>query len=125
MNYFLDEIKINLQRILSLFDLDQTNKSYGVGDRFYWAWSLIDFGNGTFQGACHGFARLWKAGIWPYKTDDSIFFERINSLFLATKYLQREDGSLEESFPNEGSFCVTSLVCFDLICICFTFDIMF
>ena len=116
MNHFIDEININLPRILSLFDVDQSNESYGSGDRFHWAWSLIDFGNGTFQGASHGFARLWKAKLWPYKTSSSVFFRRINSLFLATKYLQRKDGSLEESFPNESSFCVTSLVCFDLIC---------
>ena len=116
MNHFINEININLPRILSLFDVDPTNKSYGTGDRLYWAWSLIDFGNGTFQGAIHGFARLWKAKLWPYDTSSYIFFKRINSIFLATKYLQRKDGSLEESFPNEGSFCVTSLVCFDLIC---------
>ena len=71
MNYFIDEININLPRILSVFDVDPTNKSYGLGDRFHWAWSLIDFGNGTFQGAAHGFARLWKAGLWPYKTSFS------------------------------------------------------
>jgi hypothetical protein len=87
-----------------------------VGDRYYWAWGLIDFGNATFQGCAHGFARLWKSGLWPYNTDEKVFLRRIDSLFKGTKFLTRKDGSLEEAFPSEGSFCVTALVAFDLLC---------
>ena len=32
---------------------------------------------------------------------------------LGAKFLTRADGSLEEAFPNEGSYCVTALVAFD------------
>ena len=41
--------------------------------------------------------------------------KRIQSLFVGTKFLTRKDGSLEEAFPNEGSYCVTALVAFDLL----------
>ena len=115
-NPYLPPIQHVLPRLLSLFDADRTSASYGFGDRYYWAWGLIDFGNGTFQGAAHGMARLWSAGLWPYATDTEVFLARIDAMFRATRELTRKDGSLEEAFPNEGSFCVTALVAFDLIC---------
>ena len=34
----------------------------------------------------------------------------------ASRRLTRRDGSLEEAFPHEGSYCVTTLVAFDLLC---------
>ena len=79
-NHYLEEIINNLPRILSLFDADKTNKSYGIGDRYYWAWGLIDFGNATFQGASNGLARLWVSGLWPYKTSKEIFSIKENLL---------------------------------------------
>jgi hypothetical protein len=97
-------------------DGDRTSASFGMGDRYHWAWGLIDFGNGTFQGAAHGLTRLWQAGLWPYTTPRDQFLGRIDALFLGTAQLTRADGSLEEAFPNEGSFCVTALVAFDLLC---------
>lgn len=115
-NPYLDEIKRNLPRLLALFDADQTSSSHGMGDRYHWAWGLIDFGNGTFQGAAHGMARLWRAGLWPYLTPKPQFIARIDALFEAAARLTRKDGSLEEAFPHEGSYCVTALIAFDLLC---------
>ena len=116
VNSYLEEIRRNLPRLLALFDTDRTSASYGMGDRFHWAWGLIDFGNATFQGAAHGLARLWQAGLWPYPTSLDKFLERIDAMFVGTKRLTRHNGSLEEAFPNEGSYCVTALVAFDLLC---------
>jgi hypothetical protein len=115
-NPYLELVRQNLPRILALFDTDRTSHSHGMGDRYYWAWGLIDFGNGTFQGTAHGLARLWSAGLWPFATPAPQFFARIDSMFAATSLLTRRDGSLEEAFPNEGSYCVTALVAFDLLC---------
>jgi len=115
-NPYLEHIQKALPRVLAMFDTDRTNHSYGVGDRFYWAWGLTDFGNGTFQGAAHGLARLWCSGLWPYPTECKHFLQRIDALFSGAAKLTRTDGSLEEAFPNEGSFCVTALVAFDLLC---------
>ena len=109
-NPYLDQIHRNLPRLLALFDSDQTNISFGMGDRYYWAWGLIDFGNGTFQGAAHGISRLWRAGLWSYQTPKEQFIARINALFIGAGQLTRKDGSLEEAFPKEGSYCVTALV---------------
>ena len=30
--------------------------------------------------------------------------------------ITKKDGSMEEAFPNEGSYCVTALVAYDLLC---------
>ena len=110
------EIQRNLPRLLALMDRDPTSASYGMGDRYHWAWGLIDFGNGTFQGAAHGLARLWKHGLWPYPTPQETFIARIDALFRGAALLTRPDGSLEEALPREGSYCVTALVAFDLLC---------
>lgn len=115
-NPYLEHIRHSLPRLLALMDVDRTSASFGMGDRYHWAWGLIDFGNGTFQGAVHGLARLWRAGIWPYATSRTHFLRRIDALFVGAARLTRVDGSLEEAFPNEGSFCVTALVAFDLLC---------
>lgn len=115
-NPFLEHIRNTLPRLLALVDGDRTSASFGMGDRYHWAWGLIDFGNGTFQGAAHGLARLWRAGMWPYPTGREQFMLRIDALFQGAERLTRADGSLEEAFPNEGSFCVTALVAFDLLC---------
>src|SRR5262252_6430998 len=115
-NPYLAQIRRTLPRLLSLFDADRTSAGYGLGDRLHWAWGLIDFGNATFQGAAHGMARLWQSGLWPYATPRDAFHQRIDSLMQAAQRLTRPDGSLEEAFPHEGSFCVTALVAFDFLC---------
>lgn len=115
-NPYIEQVEQVLPRLLALFDRDATSESCGMGDRYRWAWGLIDFGNGTLQGAAHGLAALWKNGFWPYATKREIFLRRIKDIFSAAAKLTRRDGSLEEAFPNEGSFCVTALVAFDLLC---------
>lgn len=115
-NPYLSEVLANLPRLLALYDADATSTTYGMGDRYRWAWGLIDFGNGTFQGGAHGLARLWRNGLWPYPTTASKFLVRIDAMFAATRCLTRGNGSLEEAFPFEGSYCVTALVAFDLLC---------
>jgi hypothetical protein len=113
---YLHHVRQNLPRILALFNQDRTSSAYGMGDRYHWAWGLIDFANGTFQGAAHGLALLWHFGLWPYATRPDVFLQRIDALFQCTGRLTRRDGSLEEAFPFEGSYCVTALVAFDLLC---------
>lgn len=115
---YIKEVHANLPRLLALVDRDVTSDSYGLGDRYHWAWGLIDFGNATFQGMANGLARLWCHGLWPYETTKKRFLERIDSIYRGAEKLTRPDGSLEEAFPNEGSFCVTSLVAFDLLVAC-------
>tara|TARA_A100000171_G_C2137337_1_gene151381 strand:- start:3527 stop:5095 length:1569 start_codon:yes stop_codon:yes gene_type:complete len=112
---YLTEVQANLPRLLALVDRDITSTTYGLGDRYHWAWGLIDFSNATFQGMVNGLARLWCSGLWPYRTPKSHFLKFIDSLYIGAEKITRPDGSLAEAFPNEGSFCVTALVAFDLL----------
>lgn len=112
---YIEPIRQTLPRLLSLFDTDRSSESLGVGDRYHWAWGLIDFANGTLQGCAHGLARLWRHGLWPYPTAPDRFLQRLDDMFRGTAFCTRADGSLEEAFPNEGSFCVTALVAYDLL----------
>lgn len=114
-NPYLDEVQRVLPRVLALFDSDPSSPTYGVGDRRYWAWKFSDFGNATFQGAAHGLARLWAAGLLPSCLSDSAMRRRIDAMFAGAARLRYRNGSLVESFPHESSFCVTALVAFDLL----------
>lgn len=114
-NVYLSAVERSLPRVLALFDTDKTSETFGFGDRYHWAWGLIDFGNGTFQGVAHGLARLTDAEILPDYLSEKSVINLIDAMIIGTKGLIRTDGSLEEAFPYEGSFCVTALVAYDLL----------
>ena len=112
---YLEEAVAALPRLLGGFDRNRASPTFGVGDRLYWAWGVLDFPNTTFQGAVHGMARLWAHGLWPYATDPAQFIDRLDSVIEAIGSCVSADGSLCEAFPNEGSWCVTALVAFDAL----------
>lgn len=114
-NPYLAQVLAVLPRLLALYDVDPTSESFGQGDRYRWAWKLIDFGNGTFQGAANGIARLIKHQLLPVEFSEQKMLERIDAIFLGAKSLTRKNGSLEEAMPYESSFCVTALVAYDLL----------
>ena len=115
-NPFLEEVLANLPRILSMVDLETANETYGSCDRRYWAWCYTDYQNGTYQGLCHGIARLVASDLWPYKTNETEPLSIVKACFNGASKIIRSNGSFEEAFPNEGSYCVTALVAFDLLC---------
>jgi len=104
-----------LPRVLGSFDRDSISKSRGLGDREYWAWGVSDFPNATWQGAVHGLARLWVHDLWPWPTADDRMVSRLDQMVRVTQRITRKDGSLEEAFPREGSWCVTALVASDIL----------
>lgn len=113
INPYLEEIKMTLPRILSSVNTNQLSVNYGSADRTYWAWKTKDFANATSQGYMNGLARLWVNGLWPYPSETSYFFERIDAMFANLQRITRKNGSLEEAFPRESSWCVTALGAFD------------
>lgn len=114
-NPYLEEIQRNLPRILSLYDRDELSSTSGLGDRYYWAWGLIDFPNGTFQALPKGLSVLVKNGLLENQLQKDRALDLIEKIFRATKRITRRNGSLEEAFPFESSFCVTSLVASGLL----------
>ncbi len=114
-NSYLKQIYNSLPRLLALFDNDENSLTYGLADRYFWAWKLIDFGNGTFQGAANGLARLLKESLLPEPIARRSVLKRIDSIFSGTDFLRRRNGSMEEAWPFESSYCVTALVAYDLL----------
>jgi hypothetical protein len=112
---YADAAVAALPGVLAGFDRNPVSPTFGVGDRFHWAWGLIDFPNATFQSVVHGMARLWTHGLWPYPTDVARFVERMDSAVTAVRTCSARDGSLSEAFPGEGSWCVTALAAFDVL----------
>ena len=112
---YLTEVEKNLPALLGLFDDDETSPTYGLGDRYHWAWNHIDFANGSFQGAANGLARLLAADMLPSHYSRDRILKRISAMFRGTKSICRRDGSLEEAYPFEKSFCITALVAYDLL----------
>ena len=84
-NPYLKEVTNTLPRVLSLFDNDITSQSFGIGDRKFWSWGIIDFPNGTFQGAAHGIARFRKMSL-AIQNRKVIFLQRM-TLFLKEQNL--------------------------------------
>ena len=111
----LEQVHEVLPRLLALYDTNPASTTYGQGDRYRWAWKLIDFGNGTFQGAAHGLARLLRHRLLPEWLAENAARRRIDAMFHGAAALMRSNGSLEEAFPYESSFCVTALVAYDLL----------
>ncbi len=117
-NIYLEQVWGNLPRLLAFYNMDKTSEFYGVGDRQFWGWKTIDFANGTFQGAANGLSLLIKENLLPDFLEQDAALSFIDAQFLGTSCLIRGDGSLEEAFPYEASFCVTALVAYDLLSAC-------
>ena len=114
-NPYISIVHRNLPRLLSLYNLDTTHPLCGCGDRRYWAWKLVDFPNGTFQGAAFGLSKLLTAGMLPKGIDKVAILRRIEQMISVIPILTDHKGSLSEALPNEGSFCVTGLVLSDCL----------
>ncbi|MGZ9895132.1 hypothetical protein [Bordetella bronchiseptica] len=114
-NPYLAAVHSTLPRLLALFDSNPISPTMGLGDRLYWSWKLKDFANGTFQGAINGLARLYVHDLLPVHMSRASILTRIDRMFMAVNRIRRRNGSLEEAFPHESSFCVTALVAYDLL----------
>jgi hypothetical protein len=115
MNPYLNEIYKNLPRILASIDVESISPTYGVADRLYTSWKTIDYANATNQSVVHGLARLIKHQCLPDFLTEEQARRYIDILFEGVHRITRKNGSLEEAFPFEGSYCVTALVAFDLL----------
>lgn len=117
-NSYNETLSFNQGRLVNLYNLDPTSLTYGVGDRKYWAWKTIDFPNSTFQSGVTSLAISILNNIcW----DKEFYLNIIDSIINATELTSNKNYSLNESFPNENSYCVTALVAFDIL---FTIDLL-
>jgi hypothetical protein len=96
-------------RILSLGDRDNSSKTFGCFDRYYWHYRLLDFPNARFQESALLFALLYRNSF-----EGNVFYNR-QALYQwamgAIEFwarIQRGDGSFDEVYPNEHSFVATA-----------------
>ncbi|MBN2328373.1 MAG: hypothetical protein JXR73_14605 [Candidatus Omnitrophica bacterium] len=96
-------------RILGLGDRESQSLSYGCFDRCYWHYRQTDFVNARFQEASQFLALLHN---YPHPQNrfyqqPKIYEWAAQAVQFWTK-IQRRDGSFDEYWPYERSFCVTS-----------------
>ncbi len=115
MNVYTEALHRALPRLLSSFNADSTSTLSGVGDRYHWAWKLIDFPNGTFQGAVHGLAILISIDELPDTLTRAGLLKQLNLAIQGLKAITAKNGGLDEALPGESSLCVTALVASDVL----------
>lgn len=113
-NPYHTEIQLCMPRLLSLYDTDPFRSTRGSGDRLRWGWKTSDFSNATFQTSIGGLSRLIGSAQIPSEINPALLVDRIAAAILAIPQIMGRDGSLQEAYPNESSYCVTALVLFDL-----------
>ncbi|MFC2056720.1 hypothetical protein ACFLTO_04025, partial [Chloroflexota bacterium] len=104
--------EIFLPHLLSFYDLDPYSPTKGYGDRYFWGWKLKDFNNGIMQGGAYPLALFRKLGCFP---DEAKGLESIKKIFYAAGKIQHRNGSVDEAFPYEYAYSVTSTLAFDLL----------
>lgn len=96
-------------RILGFADLNTDSPNFGCFDRYYWHYRQVDFINSRFQEASHYLTLLYY-----YNHPQNRFYQNCNVYAWAKAavdvwtQIQNPDGSFNEYWPFERSFCVTS-----------------
>ena len=112
-NIYLEILTANKAKLVNLFNRDEMSVTKGYGDRLHWGWKVSDFSNGTMQGGVHAMAHMLNLGVFEGEEDKVL--ELISSSILAIEKIAKKNGSMEEAYPRENSFCVTALVAFDAL----------
>ncbi len=111
--YYKELAETFLPYLLSFYDLDPYSPTAGYGDRCFWSWKLKDFNNGIMQGGAYPLAIFRDLGCLP---DEGKGLDVIKRIFYAVGRTQHRNGSVDEAFPYEYAYSVTSSLAFDLLC---------
>ena len=104
---YLGQAHEALPRLLGSIDRDASSPTAGVADRRRWAWRTTDFADATWQTSAVGLAVMRSEDLLPSWLPPSEAERICISLVEGMRRLIRRDGSLEEAFPRERSWCVT------------------
>lgn len=105
--------KNNIDRLLSLYDLEPFSDTYGYGDREYWGWKSRDYVNASTQGGALALAILLKIGC--FKNYETKIVDIINSIIEAVDRIMYKNNSVDEILPYENCFCVSATLCLDIL----------
>jgi hypothetical protein len=96
-------------RLLGLVDRDKHSRTFGCCERYYWHYKLHDFPNCRFQEIGEILALLYTN---DFKGNRYFNNEKVSAWALGAAEFwiewQRPDGSFDEAYPNEHSFCGTA-----------------
>jgi hypothetical protein len=94
------------ERILGLGDRDEKRPTHGCFDRHYWCYKLHDLANARYQEAA-----LYLSAARPFLRRETL--PAVNGLIRAAilhwAARRHGDGSVDEVYPFERSFCATSM----------------
>jgi hypothetical protein len=99
-------------RVLGLIDREPESRSRGCADRWFWKYRMHDFANARFQEASHLLALLYGLA-----RPENPFFQqphvRATAVSCVRSWLgmRHRDGSVDEAYPRERSFCAGSFSC--------------
>lgn len=109
-NPYIEIIKSCIPRLLTLQDRNPFSITYGCFDRPYWHFKTVtDFPNMTCQQAI-----LTLALIYTYPFSENIYFKNkkiLEWIIAGIQFwarMQHKDGSIDEFFPYDRSFCGTA-----------------
>ncbi|HIH44341.1 MAG TPA: hypothetical protein HA257_04450 [Candidatus Methanoperedenaceae archaeon] len=110
--YYKELAETCMPQLLSSYDNDPYSPTRGLGDRYFWGWKLKDFNNGLLQGGVYPLALFKELGCFP---NDRKALDIIKNIFHATAKIQHKNGSVDEAFPYEYAYSVTSTLAFDML----------
>lgn len=102
------------ERLLSLLDRNPSSPTYGCFDRNFWQYrTLVDAPSAAFQQAVDGLSILWSRPFDgnPY-FNQPVLAEWITAGLRYWRAIQNADGSLNEWYRNERSYCATAFTTF-------------
>ena len=109
-------INIAINRILSNYNFKKYSKYYGNFDRNFWHTKTIsDFPSSTYQQTILGITK-YCIYLERERKKNNILIKKLNSIIknsiLNWCYIQNSDGSQNEYYKNDRSFCPTSFTTF-------------
>ena len=110
-NIFLENVLVNIPRLLGQLNRNLLSSSYGSFDRAYWHYRTNDISNARYQEAILTLALLYVhdfSGNKYYKNKQLL--EWINASLEFTLLIKNKDGSFNEWYLNERSYVATSFV---------------
>lgn len=110
---YLNTIRGQLSRLLSLEDREPFSKTYGCFDRTYWGWKFTDFPGARLQEGVYALAylyhRLFQGNPLAGK-EQALVWARAGLDFW--RRIQYPDGSFDEAYPFEHSLAATAFTGF-------------
>jgi hypothetical protein len=113
---FHETALLTVPRVLGFCDRKRGSATYGCCDRYFWHYRLHDYPNARFQEAAYLFVLAYEL-----KHSRNAFHGRESMLSWSRQALgfwlrnRNRDGSVDETYPYERSFCATSFgLCFVL-----------